>query len=129
MSFNAILRRALRSPDAVTKYTAKVGVGGLRYADRLLGTSARKFRAQHDIISKQVTNPSMAAAAPQLKTLQTTLGNKAHNLTRQSLMTRIKTGVGIGGAGLLYSSAKNQQNSGDAASSGYGYGSNYPTYY
>ena len=71
----------------------------------------------------------MAAAAPQLKSLQTAMGNKAKNLTRQSLITRIKTGAGLGGAGLLYSSAKNQQASGGVDSSQYGYGSNYPTYY
>lgn len=98
MGFNIYLKRATRSLDPVVRRPAKAVQGTLRYMDRLMGTSATKMRNKADLVSNIAKSHSSSGDTTKLQNLGKVLGHRADTLTRQSNMTRIKTGLGIGGA-------------------------------
>jgi len=104
-----LIRAARLKGSPLVSMPARGAVNGMKFTDKILGNSASKMRTRasnlSDIIKKHDFS-SQPAAHMGLQELHKSYSRSANTLTRKSKSTRIKTGLIMGGTGLIYQGVK-----------------------
>lgn len=105
VSMNTYLLRAKKSLDNKVAVPASGLESLISYGDRLLGGTARKERTRAELLSRMAANPANKNNK-YIQRMSSVIGNRAKQLTQETRTSRIRTGVALGGLGLVHSSMK-----------------------